>query len=461
MSDPKAKPLPVVSASGIKSFLDGSSQRTGFHEALEEHVKSPAGQDEDAELYEQFTAALSMAKPELDAAPESQELWIPETGIICQLQSFLAEHACGKDTAQAGPVSRPVLTAESLEAQFDDHDIGGWALSFFRWWRKLAKAPFRERPLAEAAPITIPDNTSLALFADWGVGPIYGAQAIRESIDEPRRIKDPLYAAIHLGDIYYSGTEKEVAQNMLGNFPSLRPDVKRLALNGNHEMYGGARGYYQALEEFDQPQSYFALQNQSFTIIALDTAYDDFGLAGQQLEWLKLILNQAGAKRKIIFLSHHQPFSAFEPSNSAKLAAILAPILESGRIAAWYWGHEHRCVVYDRHPKWGTAGRCIGHGGYPYYRVEERHTFSFADGQRRAVVLPQVRHEDSSLWYAFPSNRDSPSGIILGDDNRYLREEHARYGAQGFVVLKLSGSQASEEFLRPDGTPILTQGIAP
>lgn len=462
MPSPPAKPLPVVTAGGIKAFLGGGQRRAGFKEALEAHVTIKA--PEDRELYEQFVAAVGLAKAELDAAPESQELWIPENGMICQLQSFLAEQAQSQAATEAAVAVAPerlVLSAESLEAQFDDRDIGGWALSFFGWWRRLAKADFREQPIAEHLPIPIPDDTSLALFADWGVGPIYGARAIRETIDEPRRIKDPLYASIHLGDIYYAGTEKEVEQNLLANFPSLRSDVRRLALNGNHEMYGGARGYYQALDVFGQPQSYFALQNRHFTIIALDTAYDDFGLAGQQLEWVKRILNQAGASRKIIFLSHHQPFSAFEPSDSAKLASILSPILESGRILAWYWGHEHRCVVYDRHAKWGTLGRCIGHGGYPYFRVDDKLSVRFDPGGKRDILMPPVHHLDNSLWYSFPNNAQSPSGIILGDDNRYLREEHARYGAQGFVVLKLKDAQAQEEFLRPDGTPILIQGLTP
>ena len=32
------------------------------------------------------------------------------------------------------------------------------------------------------------------------------------------------------------------------------------------------------------------------------------------------------------------------------------------KIFAWYWGHEHRCALYDQHPKWGVFGRCIGNG---------------------------------------------------------------------------------------------------
>jgi hypothetical protein len=39
-------------------------------------------------------------------------------------------------------------------------------------------------------------------------------------------------------------------------------------------------------------------------------------------------------------------------------ATLLLP-----QVYAWFWGHEHRCVVIGDHM--GIKARCIGHGGIP------------------------------------------------------------------------------------------------
>ena len=48
------------------------------------------------------------------------------------------------------------------------------------------------------------------------------------------------------------------------------------ALNGNHEMYSGGFGYFKLiLPAFEQDSSYFALQNEHWLLVGLDTAYVD------------------------------------------------------------------------------------------------------------------------------------------------------------------------------------------
>ena len=48
---------------------------------------------------------------------------------------------------------------------------------------------------------------------------------------------------MHLGDVYYSGTKKEVQQRFLDIWPK---DAGRrtIAVNSNHEMYSGGFGYF-------------------------------------------------------------------------------------------------------------------------------------------------------------------------------------------------------------------------
>lgn len=393
---------------------------------------------QDATLAQELRAALASldsettARADHDGAPHGVG-WVAEHPLLSRLQSSLAARPMPDVGSNGEPAGRSV--------QFDDHDVGGWMKSVFQHWRSLRPHAFLEPDRAEVLPI--PDDARLALFSDWGSGR-YGAPVLAATLrKDPRRID----AIIHLGDVYYAGTIEEVQQNLLALWPH-REDARSLLLNGNHEMYGGGHGYYQALEKLGQPHSYFALQNSHFTIIGLDTAYEDHELAGRQAQWLKDIAAQAG-ERRIILLSHHQPFSAFE-CDGPRLREQMKEVLESRRVLCWYWGHEHHCTLYSAVEPWGLWGRCIGHGGYPYFRIRPKRGW---ETQKRQA---------ESTWYAFPASDDAPGGIVLGDPNPYVApaEDPERYGAQGYVTLELDGPRLHELFCRPDGTIILQQELA-
>ena len=81
-----------------------------------------------------------------------------------------------------------------------------------------------------------------------------------------------------------------------------------------------------------------------------------------------------------------------------------ARLLSARRLFAWYWGHEHRCVLYDQHPAWGLHGRCIGHGGYPYFRDQLGH-------------LPLA---DGTLWRRMESKNLVPGAVVLDAPNQYV-----------------------------------------
>ena len=81
----------------------------------------------------------------------------------------------------------------------------------------------------------------------------------------------------------------------MGNWPKRPAGTINRALNGNHEMYSGGKGYFQAVAGFfQQPASCFALQNADWILVCLDTAYEDFDLDAKQVAWLKSIVNAAG-----------------------------------------------------------------------------------------------------------------------------------------------------------------------
>ena len=76
------------------------------------------------------------------------------------------------------------------------------------------------------------------------------------------------------------------------------------------------------------------------------------------------------AAQEVVLFSHQQLFSRLD-NQGPKLHQALRHLLEGKAITAWYWGHEHQCVIYDRHPRYGLLGRCLGNGGIPECRKRE------------------------------------------------------------------------------------------
>jgi len=138
-------------------------------------------------------------------------------------------------------------------------------------------------------------------------------------------------------------------------------------------MYAGGAPYYATIDMLGQPASYFCLRNKHWQFLAMDTGLHDSNPVGQaqatfledtEVAWLKDKIHKAGG-RKTILLSHHQLFSAFEKIGgdavNQKLMEQLGDILS--QVAAWFWGHEHNLIVYEKFQ--GVLGRCIGHGAFP------------------------------------------------------------------------------------------------
>lgn len=340
-----------------------------------------------------------------------------------QLASLMQSHLV------ENPPDIPRRDPGPLEVRFDKDDVSGWVGSLFDWWRRIKPEKWRSPP---ERPERIGDGTRLrvAVLGDWGTG-LYGAPECASSIE-----KDGQYdLLIHLGDVYYSGTPKEVRENFLELWPKLPGAVSR-ACNSNHEMYSGGEGLFkETLPAFGQQATPFAVETDEWLLVGLDSAYEDHDLAQGQSAWLEQLVAGAGERRVLVFC-HHQPFSLLS-GQGPKLVGKLAPLLESGRIFAWYWGHEHRCVVYDQHPVWGLHGRCIGHGGMPYFRDDVR-AYSPEDGDER--------------WRRMPAKNLVPAGLLLDAPNPYVPDQAERYGPNGYLTLELDGAALKEIVRAPDGS---------
>lgn len=260
-------------------------------------------------------------------------------------------------------------------------EVGGAVLD------RLAKGNHRFNPVP--AEYEISDDARIVVVGDWGTG-LPRAQAVAQFMAE--EIVDALEHGrqahvVHLGDVYYSGLAEEVDRHVLA--PGMWPvtmdqataGVSSWALNGNHDMYGGGFGYFETLlgdERFSkqrspqgQATSFFRLFSRSWDFVALDTSWDPNVLSQGQIGVLEDPQASFVAKvaqkpeRKLCLLSHHQLISVYAQRDIGEtLTNKLAPVLDSGRVTAWIWGHEHRCMGFDS-AGGVTFPRCIGHGGVP------------------------------------------------------------------------------------------------
>ena len=109
------------------------------------------------------------------------------------------------------------------------------------------------------------------------------------------------------------------------------------------------------------------------------------------------------------------------------LPARLGPVLGSGCVTAWWWGHEHRCMGFQ--PGQGVPfARCLGRGGVP---VLQPH----APGD--PVPVPGAWENRSFL--------EDPAG------NHWAR--------LGFAVLDLDGSQMQVRYRDDTGAEIRSEVI--
>ncbi len=277
------------------------------------------------------------------------------------------------DVALAGVEPSRGLEGRRVFDKFSVTDVR-WVSSVFAMGiRRFKKRfPFPAKP---AEPLEVGNRARLILVGDWGSG----IPRARKVADEMRKVIDEGIQAnreqhvVHLGDVYYSGWEYEYRDRFLKYWPvkeSEKDSIRSWNLNGNHDMYAGGHAFFDyALKDprfaRQQGSSWFSLRNDHWNILGLDTAWEEHGLEGNQGSWAKATLESS--PRKGLLLSHHQIFSSYETKKEESiLLEKIRPALATNKVRSWFWGHEHRCVLYKPHEK-VEYGRCIGHGGVPVY----------------------------------------------------------------------------------------------
>ena len=354
------------------------------------------------------------------------------------LQSELARQAAEGQKFDSGGLEAKFGTG------FGGGDWFGWIRSVFDHVDRRQAHPMLRPATTKAEPI--PDVATIAMTADWGTG-LYGAPKIAEQM----RKVGGYELLMHLGDVYYSGTEEEVQERFLDIWPK-DAGKRTIAVNSNHEMYSGGFGYFKvALPAIGQKSSYLAFENKHWLLVVLDTAYVDHDMDNEQVAWLNLLLKQSrenngGVDKKLLLFSHQQLFSRLD-SQGPKLHNALRHLLAKKAITAWYWGHEHQCVIYDPHPAFGLLGRCLGNGGIPEVRKPE---------VRNA---PTEKSVEGVMWKRLSATSDSPSCLALDGPNHDIKGEGEKFVPHGYMTLELNGPKLVERVHLANGKEILRNEV--
>ena len=222
-------------------------------------------------------------------------------------------------------------------------------------------------------------------------------------------------AVIHLGDVYYSGTQHECEQNVLAILDGLgRLNIKRppfFTIPGNHEYYSGGGGFFNMIDRVNngiagcqQRASYFSLRTEDgrWQFLGMDTGYNDRDpvhssapdLQASETAWHKDKLdNFAGTT---VLLSHHQLFSANSKLTEGATPWLNTPLHNTfspyfpDRVPAWFWGHEHNYVIYKDNLFGLQKGRLLGCSAYEESKSENPYDNKYPDAVPYAVDMKQV-----------------------------------------------------------------------
>jgi hypothetical protein len=358
--------------------------------------------------------------------PDNGNFFMPQIPLVALFQTAMEEHlgATIEISQNRGLVDE---TGVPIPEKFGDTDPL-WIECVVDGLHTVTvgKAPFVSHLHIADFFYPIEDTCTIALVSDWGAD-----NASAQQVAQQMKMRNPDYA-IHLGDIYYAGQESE-AKRFLYAFRDIA-SKRSFALNGNHEMYSGGRSYFgTVLPALQQTASYFGLFNQNWQLLGLDTAYVDHVLTDpsdarlqNQFDWAVDKLKNAG--RKSVLLTHHQPFSAYQPEQNdgvrlredvSRLDLAIQPI----EIFAWFAGHEHRCTIYDDDFN-DFRFRLIGNCCIPH--------------------LPQQPPDDAP-----------PVPFVA--INKAERSDGSGYAISGFVLLTLSGPAMKVEYINEDGSLFATE----
>jgi len=306
-----------------------------------------------------FTDGPGKKKLKVEPVPDTDRRGPGQVSLVAStsLRGFAPEQKDGRRVFNKFSVTDPEWVSSALAA----------GLRLFRG---------RHQFIENAPVVPIEDQARLVIVGDWGSG-IPRAQKVAEHmrryIDEGLKTGRETHV-VHLGDVYYSGWQREYEKRFLPFWPVKESEAGRIhswCLNGNHDMYSGGFGYYDFLLSDSRFKaqacaSFFCLEHKHWILFGLDSSWDDGGLKDPQAAWVRAQLDMSKNKsKKVMLLTHHQPFSSYDKAADV-MAEKLLGIRNAPSVKSWFWGHEHRFMFFEQF-NGVQFGRLIGHGGVPVY----------------------------------------------------------------------------------------------
>lgn len=262
----------------------------------------------------------------------------------------------------------------------------------------------------------LPSDSKVALIGDWGTGNTDAHEFLRALL-----AKEEIDCIIHLGDIYYTGTEDECTNYFLNVIrQEIGSQVPVFTIPGNHEYYSFGHGFYGLIDTINngipisntrQAASYFCLRtdNDEYQFLGLDTGYNDHSAwdtnftppapalkSSNDYKWaIDKIKNFRG---KTILLSHHQLFSRTGDMNSDQygdsyanphLYKHFSPFFHN-KIATWFWGHEHSFALFKNGAFGLNQGRLVGSSSYEEATTDNPYANNY----------PMVPYSDANTFLA-------------------------------------------------------------
>jgi len=313
-------------------------------------------------------------------------------------------------------------------------DAVGWTecLTTYLGYKALLEKPMY-RPNQNVV-VDLGTKTKIAIIGDWGTGDDVATNVL----NQVGALKPDLL--LHLGDVYYAGTQNEAKDNFLNICRSVLGGIPLYTLCGNHDMYSGGQGYYWLLDQVGQKSSYFCLRNDQWMFLAMDTGFHDnnpFNVSTNMTQlvtqdgwseanWHLNQISEAG-DRRLILLSHHQLFSPFGSVGSLEgvpyaynpnLHNVFASALP--KVEWWFWGHEHTLGIYPAYMGL-KRGRCIGASAVPVF--QDQQSYATASG------LKTFDGGGMPTW--------DMNGVLGNTDNMYNN---------CFAMMTLNGASAAVDY---------------
>jgi hypothetical protein len=338
-------------------------------------------------------------------------------------------------------------------------DAPAWAATAAAAWlfRLFARKPKLPEPAAHAIyPLATRDGeTTVALFSDWGTG-YYHSRYIAAHI-----ARMEVANAIHLGDVYYIGSESQFDDHVTPIIEPLLTQMPVYMMNANHEMDSEGIPYFKYLRHKQalgrkrgfvaQPQetSYFCLRNDRYQVIGIDTAYHKAGRHQDRdlNQWFGARLEEGrAAGLTTVLLSQNEAYARMKGSGGVavherrELCDVdLRAFVDAGLIHAWFWGDEHYAALYDANDTMPFVGSCIGHGGYPFGIKRD-------DSDEARDLVPLVWAETGSRFEGIEGLRQDRGNngfchMTLAADGIELRYIDWRFRTRKEVVLRRAGNR--------------------